>query len=133
MSFPASYWSNSKDAEHIICELCPRFCRLREGQRGLCFVRKRSNDELILDTYGRSAGFCIDPIEKNHSIISYLELLFLVLELLVVILLVNFVRTMTFQNVVTRMHWLITHPLFRLRKQRINTSAGQLLIPITIQ
>ena len=69
MVFPARYWSNSQDAEQIICELCPRFCRLREGQRGLCFVRKRSNDELILDTYGRSAGFCIDPIEKkplNH-------------------------------------------------------------------
>ena len=96
-------------------------------------MRKRSNDELILDTYGRSAGFCIDPIEKNHSTIFYQELLFLVLELLVVILLVNFVRTMTFQKVVTKMHWLIMHPLFRLLKQRINTTAVQLLIPITTQ
>ncbi len=51
------------------CDLCPRFCRLREGQRGLCFVRARQNDEIVLTTYGRSSGFCVDPIEKkplNH-------------------------------------------------------------------
>ena len=69
MSFTAKYWSKSEETEQIICELCPRFCRLRDGQRGLCFVRKRSGNQLILDTYGRSSGFCIDPIEKkplNH-------------------------------------------------------------------
>ena len=52
------------------CEdLCPRGCKLREGQRGLCFVRARQNDEVVLTTYGRSSGFCVDPIEKkplNH-------------------------------------------------------------------
>ncbi|QGY00444.1 AmmeMemoRadiSam system radical SAM enzyme [Roseovarius faecimaris] len=51
------------------CELCPRYCSLREGQRGMCFVRMRQNDGMVLDTYGRSTGFCIDPIEKkplNH-------------------------------------------------------------------
>lgn len=51
------------------CELCPRFCALREGQRGMCFVRRREGDGMVLDTYGRSTGFCIDPIEKkplNH-------------------------------------------------------------------
>ncbi|MGH8727142.1 MAG: AmmeMemoRadiSam system radical SAM enzyme [Burkholderiales bacterium] len=51
------------------CDLCPRDCRLHEGQRGACFVRERQGDEMVLTTYGRSSGFCIDPIEKkplNH-------------------------------------------------------------------
>jgi pyruvate formate lyase activating enzyme len=47
------------------CDLCPRDCRLHEGQRGLCFVRKREGDRMILTTYGRSSGFCVDPIEKK--------------------------------------------------------------------
>lgn len=53
----------------IQCDLCPRFCRLRDGQRGLCFVRQRQQNQLKLTTWGRSSGFCIDPIEKkplNH-------------------------------------------------------------------
>src|SRR5947209_4621469 len=51
------------------CDVCPRACKLREGQRGLCFVRAREGDEIVLTTYGRSSGFCVDPIEKkplNH-------------------------------------------------------------------
>ena len=51
------------------CDGCPRFCKLHEGQRGLCFVRARQGGEIVLTTYGRSSGFCIDPIEKkplNH-------------------------------------------------------------------
>jgi pyruvate formate lyase activating enzyme len=51
------------------CDVCPRYCKLHDGQRGLCFVRGRSGDEIVLTTYGRSSGFCIDPIEKkplNH-------------------------------------------------------------------
>ncbi|GAB4360455.1 MAG: AmmeMemoRadiSam system radical SAM enzyme [Gammaproteobacteria bacterium] len=51
------------------CDLCPRFCHLQEGKRGLCFVRQRVGNEIVLTTYGRSSGFCIDPIEKkplNH-------------------------------------------------------------------
>ncbi len=51
------------------CDLCPRFCKLREGQRGMCFVRARENNAVVLTTYGRSSGFCIDPVEKkplNH-------------------------------------------------------------------
>jgi len=61
------------------CDLCPRDCRLHEGQRGACFVRMRENDQMVLTTYGRSSGFCIDPVEKkplNHffpgsSILSF--------------------------------------------------------------
>lgn len=60
----ARYWHRLEDGR-IQCDLCPRFCRLREGQRGLCFVRAREGEELVLTTYGRSSGFCVDPIEKK--------------------------------------------------------------------
>jgi len=65
---PGRYWHRLEDGR-IQCDLCPRFCRLREGQRGFCFVRGRLDDEMVLATYGRSSGFCVDPIEKkplNH-------------------------------------------------------------------
>ncbi len=65
---PARWWHRLDDGR-IQCDLCPRDCRLHEGQRGLCFVRQRSGDAMVLTTYGRSSGFCIDPIEKkplNH-------------------------------------------------------------------
>jgi pyruvate formate lyase activating enzyme len=66
--YPARYWSRLEDGQ-IQCDVCPRRCRLQEGQRGLCFVRAREDDRLVLTTYGRSSGYCIDPIEKkplNH-------------------------------------------------------------------
>ncbi len=62
------YWSRSEDGR-VVCELCPRACKLHEGQRGLCFVRACENQEIVLKSYGRSSGFCVDPIEKkplNH-------------------------------------------------------------------
>jgi pyruvate formate lyase activating enzyme len=62
------YWHRLEDGR-IQCDLCPRACRLREGQRGLCYVRARQGDAVVLTTYGRSSGFCVDPIEKkplNH-------------------------------------------------------------------
>ena len=65
---PGRYWHRLGDGR-LQCDLCPRFCKLREGQRGLCFVRARRDDQIVLTTYGRSSGFCIDPIEKkplNH-------------------------------------------------------------------
>ena len=58
------YW-HALDDGRLQCDLCPRFCRLREGQRGLCFVRGSAGGQIVLDTYGRSSGFCIDPIEKK--------------------------------------------------------------------
>ncbi|MCL4485776.1 MAG: AmmeMemoRadiSam system radical SAM enzyme [Nitrospirae bacterium] len=64
----ARWWHLLPDGR-ISCDLCPRDCRLHEGQRGLCFVRKREGDRMVLDTWGRSSGFCLDPIEKkplNH-------------------------------------------------------------------
>ena len=62
------YWHVLDDGR-IQCDVCPRFCKLNEGQRGLCFVRAREGDAIVLTTYGRSSGFCVDPIEKkplNH-------------------------------------------------------------------
>lgn len=65
---PGRYWQSLDDGR-IECQVCPRLCRLRDGQRGLCFVRARQGDQIVLTSYGRSSGFCIDPIEKkplNH-------------------------------------------------------------------
>lgn len=62
------YW-HKLDDDRVQCDLCPRACKLHEGQRGLCFVRARQHDQIVLTTYGRSSGFCVDPIEKkplNH-------------------------------------------------------------------
>lgn len=58
------YWHASGDGR-IVCDLCPRACAMSEGQRGLCFVRQNLDGEVKLTTYGRSSGFCIDPIEKK--------------------------------------------------------------------
>jgi pyruvate formate lyase activating enzyme len=62
------HWHPLPDGR-VQCDVCPRHCRLRDGQRGLCFVRGRRGDGVVLSTYGRSSGFCVDPIEKkplNH-------------------------------------------------------------------
>ncbi len=65
---PGRWWHRLDDGR-VQCDLCPRDCRLHEGQRGACFVRARVGDAMVLTTYGRSSGFCVDPIEKkplNH-------------------------------------------------------------------
>ncbi|MBV8032405.1 MAG: AmmeMemoRadiSam system radical SAM enzyme [Betaproteobacteria bacterium] len=75
----AGRWWHLLEDGRLQCDLCPRDCRLHEGQRGLCFVRKREGDAMVLTTYGRSSGFCVDPVEKkplNHfypgtSILSF--------------------------------------------------------------
>ncbi len=77
-NFPARYWHKIQDGK-IQCDLCPRECKLKEGQRGMCFVRQCIGNQMCLVTYGRSSGFCIDPIEKkplnqfypNTSVLSF--------------------------------------------------------------
>src|SRR3984893_18684518 len=73
--YPGRYWHyvEAKDStggeQAIFCDLCPRACVLKDGDRGFCFVRKNEGGKMILTTYGKSTGFCIDPIEKkplNH-------------------------------------------------------------------
>jgi pyruvate formate lyase activating enzyme len=63
-AFPTRHWRPLGDGR-VQCDVCPRACRLREGQRGLCFVRMRREGAIVLTTYGRSSGFCVDPIEKK--------------------------------------------------------------------
>jgi pyruvate formate lyase activating enzyme len=65
---PTRYWHVLEDGR-VQCDVCPRACKLREGQRGLCFVRANQGGRIVLTTYGRSSGYCVDPIEKkplNH-------------------------------------------------------------------
>src|SRR5687767_14533573 len=78
MSHPTQYWHPLPDGR-IQCDVCPRACKMHDGQRGLCFVRGVEDGEVRLYTYGRSSGFCVDPVEKkplNHflpgtSILSF--------------------------------------------------------------
>jgi len=58
-------WWHPVEGGKVECEVCPRRCRLSDGQRGLCFVRARAGDGIVLTTWGRSSGFCVDPIEKK--------------------------------------------------------------------
>ena len=65
---PTKYWHLLENGK-VECDVCPRGCQLQEGQQGMCFVRSRMNDAIVMTSYGRSSGFCIDPIEKkplNH-------------------------------------------------------------------
>jgi pyruvate formate lyase activating enzyme len=62
--YPTHYWHSLPDGK-LQCDVCPRACQLQEGQRGLCFVRAREGDAIVLTSFGRSSGFCIDPIEKK--------------------------------------------------------------------
>ncbi len=65
---PGRFWHRLDDGR-VQCDICPRYCKLRPGQRGLCFVRASDGEQIVLTTYGRSSGFCVDPIEKkplNH-------------------------------------------------------------------
>ena len=62
------YWHQLEDGR-VQCDLCPRFCKLHEGQRGLCFIRANQDNRIVMTSYGLSSGYCIDPIEKkplNH-------------------------------------------------------------------
>jgi pyruvate formate lyase activating enzyme len=67
-SVVTTHWHRIEDGR-LQCDVCPRACKLRDGQRGLCFVRARDGERIVLTTYGRSSGFCVDPVEKkplNH-------------------------------------------------------------------
>lgn len=62
-------WHHKLEDGRIQCDLCPRFCKLHDGQRGFCYVREARGDDVVLTAYGRASGYCIDPIEKkplNH-------------------------------------------------------------------
>src|SRR3954462_8125763 len=65
----AGGWWHTLPNDRIVCDLCPRACALKDGDRGFCFVRQNVGGEMVLTTYGQSTGFCVAPIEKkplNH-------------------------------------------------------------------
>ncbi len=76
--YPGRWWHPTEDGK-IMCDLCPRACVMKDGDRGFCFVRKNEGNQMVLTTYGKSTGFCVDPVEKkplNHflpgsSILSF--------------------------------------------------------------
>lgn len=64
----ARFWHDLEDGR-LQCDLCPRLCKLHEGQHAFCFVRARKGEWTVLTTYGRSSSFCVDSVEKkalNH-------------------------------------------------------------------
>lgn len=58
-------WQHALDGTDAQCDLCPRACRLADGQRGFCFVRRNERGSIRLDAYGRTFGLALDPIEKK--------------------------------------------------------------------
>ena len=49
-SLPGGWWSTTEEEGRILCELCPRGCTLRPGDRGFCFVRENRGGEMFLTT-----------------------------------------------------------------------------------
>jgi pyruvate formate lyase activating enzyme len=63
---PVAQWWDAPDSQgKIRCTLCPRYCRIGDGQAGFCYVRHNQGGTLYAASYGRSTGFAIDPIEKK--------------------------------------------------------------------
>ncbi len=66
--YEARWWQKQDDGR-ILCTLCPRYCKIGEGQIGFCYIRQNIDGKLYSTGYGRPTGFAIDPIEKkplNH-------------------------------------------------------------------
>lgn len=62
-------WSALREDGRRECRLCPRHCRMKDGQRGFCFIRQNQRGKIVNTAYATSLGFQIDPIEKkplNH-------------------------------------------------------------------
>ena len=45
---PTKYW-HTLDDNRVMCDLCPRACKLHEGQAGLCFVRENRNGKVVVE------------------------------------------------------------------------------------
>jgi pyruvate formate lyase activating enzyme len=62
-------WWEPAEGNKILCTLCPRYCKIGDGQPGFCYIRQNIDGKLYSIGYGRPTGFAIDPIEKkplNH-------------------------------------------------------------------
>jgi len=51
--------------DKIVCLLCRHYCKLKEGQVGICGVNKNENGKLVNLVYGKVSAINIDPIEKK--------------------------------------------------------------------
>jgi pyruvate formate lyase activating enzyme len=58
-------WWEKTDNEKILCTLCPRYCKIGDGQPGFCYIRQNHGGVLYSLGYGHPTGFAIDPIEKK--------------------------------------------------------------------
>ena len=47
------------------CTICPRNCKLKEGQAGFCQIRKNIGGNIVMTSYGYNTGLSIDPVEKK--------------------------------------------------------------------
>lgn len=54
-----------KEDKYIRCMLCPHNCRITEGNRGICGVRKVNSGELETENYGMISSLALDPLEKK--------------------------------------------------------------------
>jgi pyruvate formate lyase activating enzyme len=62
-------WWEKTDNNKILCTLCPRYCKIGDGQPGFCYIRQNLGGVLYSLGYAHPSGFAIDPIEKkplNH-------------------------------------------------------------------
>jgi len=64
MSELARFWKPMENKE-VRCFLCYRLCRIREGEKGYCHVRKNVDGKLYSLNYGKAIAINVDPIEKK--------------------------------------------------------------------
>jgi pyruvate formate lyase activating enzyme len=60
----ARYWKPEADGK-VLCTLCPRECRIGEGQNGFCWIRRNRGGRLVTTGWGTTTRFAVDPIEKK--------------------------------------------------------------------
>lgn len=53
------------NCEQVLCDVCPKFCKLREGQIGFCRARSNIGGKIVPINYGQATSLALDPIEKK--------------------------------------------------------------------
>jgi pyruvate formate lyase activating enzyme len=60
-----SQFYETTQSGRIKCTLCPRFCQLKPGQKGFCYIRQNIDGKLYSLAYGKPYAVNVDPIEKK--------------------------------------------------------------------
>src|SRR5262245_6605215 len=60
----ALWWRPEGDGS-VLCYLCPRYCRIGDGQAGFCYIRKNTGGTLYSLAYEQPCAVHVDPIEKK--------------------------------------------------------------------